>query len=96
MKNKIQEFFNEYNVSDMGINGLSRYINDNYGVSGIDFIGKKECTFPDFLEYMASPMKEMTLKVAFDPKPLIKHVTYIKSQLEVLEEMIEQMKPTLL
>ena len=96
MKNKIQQFFNEYNVVDMGVHGLARYIDDNYGVSGIDFIGEKECKFPDFLEYMASPMKEMTLRVAFDAKPLIKHVEYIKSQLEVLEEMIQQMKPTLL
>ena len=96
MKNKIQEFFNEYNVVDMPIMHIENYIAKNYGVMNIDFIGEKFCNFPDFLEYMASPVKEMTLKVAFDPKPLIKHVTYIKSQLEVLEEMIEQMKPTLL
>ena len=96
MKNKIQQFFNEYNVGDMYDGDVQNYIAKNYGVTGIDFIGEKQCKFPDFLEYMASPAKEMTLKVAFDPKPLIKHVEYIKSQLEVLEEMIQQMKPTLL
>lgn len=96
MKNKIQQFFNEYKVVDMHLYNLAKYIEENYGVARIDFIGKKECKFPDFLEYMASPAKEMTLKVAFDHRPLIKHVEYIKSQLDVLEEMIEKMKPTLL
>lgn len=96
MKNKIQQFFNEYDVVDMPVMPIEKYIEMSYGVTGIDFIGDKECKFPDFLEYMASPAKEMTLKVAFDHRPLIKHVEYIKSQLDVLEEMIQKMKPTLL
>ena len=96
MKNKIQQFLNEYTLTDIAVAPFLNYIETHFDVQDVEFRGTKDSKFSDFLNYMASPMKEMTLRVAFDPKPLIKHVEYIKSQLEVLEEMIQQMKPTLL
>ena len=96
MKDRVQEFFNRYRITDVSHEQVVSYVCSRFGCD-IDFIGKEEATFDMFILFLENDgKKDMTLRVAFDVKPVLRQIAYIKEQVEVLEKMIDTIKPTLL